>query len=103
MIRVTRRTARRMLGSVPQDKRFWCQDGRVLKNLLELETAFRLMSDDAFSYHAHEARNDFSNWVRDVIGDEKLSRDLLKSTTRARAEKNVSSRIAWLKSKLTPR
>jgi len=45
-------------------------------------------------------KNDFSNWVRDVIGDEKLSRDLQKSTTQAQAAKSVADRVTWLKSKI---
>ena len=78
VVKVTRSVAAKRLGDVPQDKQFLCQDGRVLKNLRDLEVAFRQMSDDTFHHHATETRNDFSNWVRDVIGDEKLARDLKK-------------------------
>jgi hypothetical protein len=100
MIRITKSRAEKMLGDVPAEKRFWCQDGQVLKNLPELEKALRNMKEATFRHHASEARNDFSNWVRDVIGDEKLSSDLLKSTTRAQAAKSVASRIASLKQKM---
>ncbi len=55
--------------------------------------------DETFSYHSNETKTDFSNWVRDVIGDEKLSRNLLKSTTRAQAAKSVANRVAWLKTR----
>ena len=38
---------------------------------------------------------------RDVIGDEKLARDLLKSGTPAQSARSVAERINWLKSKMT--
>ncbi len=98
MARITKTVAQRMLGDVPEDKRFWCSDGRVVKNLPELEIALKEMSGEAFQYHSNETKSDFSNWVRDVIGDEKLSRDLQKSATRAEAAKSVASRVTWLRS-----
>ena len=97
--RVTKAIAQAWLSDVPEDKRFWCCDGRVLKNLVELEVALRQMSDETFRYHSNAEKTDFSNWVRDVIGDETLSRHLQKSTTRFEAAKSVAARIAWLKSK----
>lgn len=100
IVKITKEIAEGRLGNVPDDKRFWCSDGRVLKNLQELETALIEISDETFRQHSNEAKNDFCNWVRDLILDEKLSRDLLKSTNRLQAAKNVSSRIAFLKSKL---
>jgi len=100
MVKVTKTIAEGWLADVPQEKRFWCSDGRVLKNLAELEAALKEMSEETFRYHSSESKSDFSNWVRDVIGDEKLSGDLRKSTTRAQAAKSVASRIAWLRSKV---
>ncbi len=103
MVKFTKVDAEKMLGDVPQEKRFWCCDGRVLKNLLELETALNEMSEETFCYHKNEAKNDFSNWVRDVVGDEKLSRDLQKSISRAQAARSVGNRIVWLRSKVVTR
>jgi hypothetical protein len=91
--------ARQRLADVPQEKRFWCCDGRVLGNLFELEEALKEISQDTFRYHSNEARNDFADWVRNVIGDDKLSRDLQRSKTQAQAAKAVADRVAWLKSK----
>jgi hypothetical protein len=99
MATMTKATAKERLSDVPDEKRFWCNDGRYLKNLEELEAALQQMTDDTFSYHSNESKTDFSNWVRDVIGDEKLARDLLKSTTPAQAGKMVAARIKWLKAR----
>jgi len=99
MTMITKEIAGKMLGEVPDGKQFYCTDGRVVKNLPELELALKEMSEETFCYHSSETKTDFSNWVRDVIGDEKLSRDLQKSTSRAQAVKKVADRIAWLHSK----
>ena len=100
MVIVTKSVAEKRLADVSQDRQFWCQDGRVLKSLQELESALREMGEDTFRHHSSEARNDFSNWVRGVIGDEKLARDLSKSKTITQAAGKVADRIAWLKKKL---
>jgi len=97
--RMTKAIAQAWLADVPQDKLFWCSDGRTLHNLTELEVALREMSDETFRYHSNEEKADFSNWIRDVIGDETLSRQLQGSVSRLEAAKNVAARIAWLKSK----
>lgn len=100
MVRMTKSVAEERLGNVSQEKQFWCCDGRYLKNLPELKVALEQMTDETFRYHSNETKNDFSNWVRDVIGDDKLSRDLQKSITHTQAAKNVADRINWLKAKV---
>jgi len=99
IIKITKAIARARLADVAQKKQFWCSDGRVLKNLPELKSALERMSEETFRYHSNETKSDFSNWVRDVIGDDKLSRDLQKSKTQAQAAKAVADRIASLKSR----
>ena len=99
IIKITKAIAGARLADVPQEKQFWCSDGRVFKNLSELAAALREMSDETFRHHSNETRSDFGNWVRDVIGDDKLSRDLQKSNTQAQAAKAVADRVTWLKSK----
>lgn len=101
MVKVTKAIAVKRLGDVPQERLFWCQDGQALKNLEELEAALRRMDDETFRYHSSETKSDFSNWVGDVVGDEKLSRDLSKCRSQAEAAKCVADRIAWLKNKMT--
>ena len=100
MTRITKEIAGKMLAEVPDGKQFYCTDGRVVRNLSELELALKEISEETFRYHSSETKSDFSNWVRDVIGDEKLSRDLQKSASRIQAVKKVADRIAWLRSKI---
>ena len=101
MVKMTIQVAETMLGDVPVEKSFWCHDGRYLKNLDELKDALEQMTDEVFLYHSNEEKTDFSNWVKDIIGDEKLSRDLLKCGTHDQAARAVADRVKWLKSKTT--
>ncbi len=100
IVRITEEEARRRLSNVPADKRFWCHDGRAISNLKELVKALDEMTDETFLYHSGTERKDFSNWVRDVIGDDKLARDLSKARSRTEASRAVATRIAFLESKL---
>ena len=61
-------------------------DGSELKNLLELADALEKMSDDVFYYHANEAKNDFSNWIRDVFKQEELANETSKCNNRQNME-----------------
>jgi hypothetical protein len=99
MAAITKSAAKKMLGNVSEDKRFWSIDGKYLSNLDELKDALERMTPETFRAHSNENKTDFSNWVKDVIGDSKLASDLLKCTTKAQAAKSVADRIAWLREK----
>ena len=103
IIRVTRAMAESRLADVPQEKEFWVMDGKVLKNLKGLQMALNDMSDDTFAYHCNESKKDFSRWVDEVTGDDKLGRDLQKAATRQEAAKAVATRIRWLETKVMVR
>ena len=100
IVKISKEEANRRLGDVPDDKRFWCHDGRVIKNLRELGKALNDMSDDTFRYHTAEGRNDFSKWVREVVGDDKLANDLIKAKSRIQASEALAQRISFLESKI---
>ncbi len=100
MARILKSDAEKLLGNVPDDYVFRCRDGNVFRNMRELHDGLTTMSDESFAFHAGEDRNDFSSWVRDIIKDEKLGRDLLKSPNRIQAARSVSARISFLSSKL---
>jgi hypothetical protein len=100
IVRISTEEANRRLGDVLDEKRFWCHDGKLTKNLGELGKALNEMSDETFHYHSSEGRNDFSNWIRDVVGDNKLANDLSKAKSRIQASKAVAKRISFLQSKL---
>ena len=91
--------AKRILGDAPDDKQFYCSDGRVLKNLMELGSALIGMSEETFGYHSNATKTDFSNWIKDVIGDEKLATDLV-GVSRISAARAVADRIVYLRGRI---
>ena len=94
---VQKREVPKFLCNVPEEYAFRFHDGRLLKNMRELEEALRAISDETFRFHANAEKNDFGNWVRDVIGDQKLAADLMNAPTRLQAADSVTARIASLK------
>jgi hypothetical protein len=100
IVQISREEAKRRLADVPDDKPFWCHDGRVFKNLGDLRTALEDMTDETFQYHCGEGRNDFSKWVREVVGDDRLANDLARAKSRIQASQAVAQRISFLRSKL---
>ncbi len=90
--------AAKLLANVPEEYVFRCADGRVFQNMKDLEQSLTTMTDETFSYHANKDKNDFANWVKDIIKDDKLAKDLTKSLTRAQAVKTVTKRLAFLNS-----
>ena len=96
----TKQDAARVLSDTSGDKSFFCHDGCVSKNLHQLAECLAHMTEDSYNHHVTPLKNDFSNWVRDVFGDDKLANDLTRCTNRAEATKAVRDRIAWLQKKL---
>ena len=94
------RDAKKFLSDVPQEYVFWCCDGRILKNLKELGDALSVMGNEIFSYHANEHKNDFSAWVREVIGDKTLSKKLQNADSCALAAWQVTTRVEQLSKQL---
>lgn len=87
------RIRKQVLGEAPQESRFVVSDGRILKDLIELADALHDMSNDVFSHHVNESRNDFSSWVSDVFGDQELAEDLSKINSQAEAEIKILRNI----------
>ena len=96
---VTKDEAKRYLCDAAPEQCFWVNNGPILKNLEGLANVLPEMNDDTFRHHANNEKNDFSSWVRDVVGDQKLANDLLSSRTKESAVKKIRSRLNSLKSK----
>ena len=92
--------AQKFLAKVPEEYVFWCCDGRILRDMQELADSLSNMSDETFAYHCNSERKDFSNWVRDIIGDQKLAQDLEQALSQVQAAECVAARLALLRGKL---
>ncbi len=87
------------LGNVAADRHFYCVDGCVYRNLEDMASCLEHMDGGSFSHHVSAANDDFGNWVRDVLHDDKLAADLDKSLNAADAARIVRYRIHWLQKK----
>ena len=92
--------AEKLLSGVPDQYVFWCKDGVILKNMKDLAEAMARMTDATFAYHSNAEKRDFSNWVRDIIGDYELAKELEKVWDRTKAAQIVSQRVASLSKRL---
>jgi hypothetical protein len=100
IVRILKEEAERRLSDVPEEHAFRCHDGSTLRSMRELGAAFNSMTDENYAYHSNAERQDFSSWVNDIIGDDKLARDLAKSPDRIKAAKKVAERLSFLSAKL---
>lgn len=85
MPKITKQQVLKLLDNVPGQYTFYCCNGHRIWSMRDLLNELFSMNDDAFSYHFNKEKNDFRSWVRDVIGDEKLARDLDKAKNRFEA------------------
>ena len=88
--------ARRFLTDVPEGYVFRCCDGHTLRNMKELGDVLKTMKEETYVSHANTEKNDFTNWVRDIIKDGMLAKDLQKATNQAQANKLVANRMVYL-------
>jgi hypothetical protein len=85
-----------LLSKVPVEFVFWCNNGCVFSDMQELANGLETMTDETYSFHMNPERQDFANWVRDIIKDKSLASDLLQAANRAQAAGFTTARIADL-------
>ena len=93
MVETLRERAKRLLADVPGEYVFRCVNGHTLRNLKELEAELKTISDEDYKQHANAQKNDFTNWVRDIIKDESLAKSLAKAVGRTQAARLAGSRL----------
>jgi hypothetical protein len=88
--------AEKRLSRVPEEYVFYCCDGGVYRDLAELAAGLAAMTDATFAYHSNRERQDFCNWVRDVVQDIELANQLAMAESRDLAAVCVAERINLL-------
>ncbi len=91
------------LEDVPAEYAFHLHNGKDLKNILELVKELQQMEDEVFKHHVNDMRNDFHNWVRDIVLDLELAHRLSAVKTKEEMQKIVNDRINEIKSYLKTR
>jgi len=67
--------------NVSDEHCFWFCDGSIARNLEDLKNVLLKMDKKCFIYHVNKEKNDFSIWVKEVLGDDVLADKLKKSKT----------------------
>ncbi|MFH1637525.1 MAG: hypothetical protein ABIB71_03815 [Candidatus Woesearchaeota archaeon] len=86
-----------LLEEVPWEKQFWTHDGRVIRAIEDMEEIFKTMDDNVFAQHVNDWKNDFAKWVREVVGDEVLADELIKTKDRKSSISIVKKRVRKIK------
>ncbi len=59
---------------------FYFKNGKIAKNLSELEDILGNISIEDFEFHVNSNKNDFANWIQDCLKNKELA-DALRTTT----------------------
>lgn len=86
-----------ILNDVKPEYYFYTKDGRIVKNLSELNSAIKKMDDATFHHHVNPERHDFANWVYNVHKEKELADKLRKAFTKYEILKLIEARIGELK------
>ncbi len=89
--------ARRILYRVPANVSFWLCTNEQLARLDDLGRALKRVSDEVFRYHVNRDKNDFEVWIRDVINDRELAREISRIKTKDTLIRKISERVEELK------
>ncbi|MCX8147098.1 MAG: DUF5752 family protein [Candidatus Woesearchaeota archaeon] len=98
-MKLTPEKVEKILSDAPPEKVFKLHMGTNIKNLRELAEALEIMADRTFEHHVTNEKNDFSNWVNDVIGDHELAEKIKKAKTREEMIGIVRKRVDFLERK----
>jgi len=77
----------------PAEVCFWVSNGPALQSLLDLRVAFKMLTEEQYSYHANKEKNDFASWVSAILKDEKCAKDLSKAKNMKAALKMVEKHL----------
>lgn len=72
---------------------FHLKNGGKLKDLFDLAKSLEEMPEEVFNHHVNEHRNDFYNWIRDVIGDQELALKIKRSKTKKEMQQHLGEII----------
>ena len=83
-----------MLQDVPIEHAFKLHKTEIeITNLFELADALEIMSDESYNHHVSSDRNDFANWVEEIVKDQELSMSMRNAKDRKHALSMVKNRI----------
>lgn len=97
---VLAREARRILSSVQKTQSFWLCTNENLRSLSSLISSLQKVNDDVFRYHVNREKNDFERWIREIVKDKELAREIARVKTKETLIRKISERVSELKAVL---
>ncbi|MBW2990640.1 hypothetical protein KY348_02955 [Candidatus Woesearchaeota archaeon] len=89
--------AHKALSDVPDSgQAFWFANGTTARNIYELVSTIEACGKKVFKQHVNKEKNDFYNWVLNVLGDPVLAKRLKKGTDQKKYAKKIRRRIREL-------
>lgn len=89
--------ARRILDNVPLSSAFWLCTNDNLRSLDKIAETLKNVDDDVFRYHVTRDKNDFEVWIRDILLDKELARDIARVKTRETLIRKITERVLDLR------
>lgn len=94
---ITLQQAEAYLAEVHPDHHFHVYGGGAITGLHHLKDTLAEMSDEQFLFHVNTEKNDFKNWIKDVIEDKRLARDVILVRKKETMINKIEQRIDNLK------
>ena len=95
--------ARRILEKVSASDAFWLCTNHNLRSLTELVETLEGVNDDVFRYHVARDKNDFEVWIREVVLDKELAREIARVKTKETLIRKINERVSYLRKVLQQR
>ena len=89
--------AKGILSRVPFNVSFWLCTNESLRSLADVYEALERATDEVFRYHVNRDKNDFEVWIREVIKDKDLAREIARVKTKDTLVRKIRERVDELR------
>ncbi len=84
-----------VLSDVDPEHYFITRNGEEIKSMQDMADRLSQMDEETFNHHANEEKNDFSNWIQDVVKDRELAQEI-KDKGKTEAADEIASKVKRL-------
>ncbi len=95
--KLTSQVAQQLLADVDERVSFYVSDEITIRNLSELYDVLVSMSDEQFAHYRNNEKNDFYQWVYNIINDKMLANELARAKSKQTTLKRIKARVAFLR------
>ena len=88
--------AKKKLADVPIEQNFRMNTGAEIRNLNELLSTLKGISEETFRKHVNDEKNDFATWIRHSVGDRELAEKLMETKELEATQKAVEESVIFL-------